>query len=352
MEMLVVFVLILVVAGFLGAVTLRRRGSLQIEQPSVVPSTAEATPDTAAPVLRASLKERLGKTRLSLATYLRNISGRGIDESVYEELEEMLLLSDVGLPTTTKLLGAVRGKIAATQGATGEDAVAMLRAEIEDLLLVGVDRSLKTRDGAMSVWLFVGVNGVGKTTTIGKLAARHTTDGQTVMLAAADTFRAAASEQLTKWAHKTGAEIVKADEGADPSAVVFDAMASAASKGIDLLLVDTAGRLHTKHNLMSELEKLRRIIDRNPGALQEVLLVIDATTGQNGLEQAKQFAETAEVTGIILTKLDGTAKGGIVLAIQAELGLAVKAVGIGETVTDLIDFEPHEFVSAIFDSED
>jgi fused signal recognition particle receptor len=172
------------------------------------------------------------------------------------------------------------------------------------------------------------------------------------MLAAADTFRAAAAEQLTQWAQRTGADIVRGDEGGDPGAVVFDAMASAASKGVDLLLVDTAGRLHTKHNLMAELEKLRRIVDRSEGALREVLLVIDATTGQNGLQQAKQFAEAVAVTGIVLTKLDGTAKGGIVLAIQAEMGLPVKVVGVGETVGDLIEFDPREFTAGLFEGED
>jgi fused signal recognition particle receptor len=193
------------------------------------------------------------------------------------------------------------------------------------------------------------VNGVGKTTTIGKLAAQRVHDGRRVMLAAADTFRAAAAEQLTMWGERVGAETVRGQEGADPGSVVFDAMSAATGRGIDLVLVDTAGRLHTKVNLMEELKKLRRIVDRTPGALREVLLVIDATTGQNGLTQARQFAEAVDVTGIVLTKLDGTAKGGIVLAIQSELGLPVKIVGVGEQVDDLMPFDPAEFAAALFD---
>jgi fused signal recognition particle receptor len=198
--------------------------------------------------------------------------------------------------------------------------------------------------------MFVGVNGVGKTTTIAKVAQRETEIGRRVVLAAADTFRAAAAEQLTHWAGVTGAGIVRGQEGADPGSVVFDAMSSAASRDADLVLVDTAGRLHTKVNLMSELEKLRRIVERTPGALKEVLLVLDATTGQNGLTQARQFAEAVDVTGVVLTKLDGTAKGGIVLAIEAELGIPVKLIGVGESADDLLAFEPEAFVAALLDA--
>ncbi|MDQ1520906.1 MAG: fused signal recognition particle receptor, partial [Actinomycetota bacterium] len=197
-------------------------------------------------------------------------------------------------------------------------------------------------------WMFVGVNGVGKTTTIGKLAAQQVAEGHRVVLAAADTFRAAAAEQLTLWAERTGGEIVRGQEGADPGSVVFDAMSAASSRHADLVLVDTAGRLHTKVNLMEELKKLRRIVDRTEGALKEVLLVIDASTGQNGLVQAREFADAVDVTGIVLTKLDGTAKGGIVLAIQHELGLPVKVVGVGEGVGDLVPFDPIEFADALF----
>jgi fused signal recognition particle receptor len=197
--------------------------------------------------------------------------------------------------------------------------------------------------------MFVGVNGVGKTTTIAKVAQREVADGRVVVLAAADTFRAAAAEQLTHWADRVGAGIVTGQEGADPGSVVFDAMSSAESRAADLVLVDTAGRLHTKVNLMNELEKLRRIVERTPGALKEVLLVLDATTGQNGLTQARQFTEAVAVTGVVLTKLDGTAKGGIVLAIEAELGIPVKLVGLGESATDLVAFEPTSFVDALLE---
>jgi fused signal recognition particle receptor len=197
--------------------------------------------------------------------------------------------------------------------------------------------------------MFVGVNGVGKTTTIGKLASQQVSEGRHVVLAAADTFRAAAADQLQLWAERTGGQIVRAQEGADPGSVVFDAMAAATGRGADLVLVDTAGRLHTKLNLMEEMKKLRRIVDRTEGACKEVLLVIDASTGQNGLVQAREFADAVDVSGIVLTKLDGTAKGGIVLAIQAELGLPVKVVGVGEAVGDLIPFEPDEFAAALFD---
>ena len=228
----------------------------------------------------------------------------------------------------------------------------MLRAEVDGLLAGdGDDRSLHMQAGEPNVWMFVGVNGVGKTTTIGKLASQRVGDGHRVVLAAGDTFRAAAADQLQLWAERTGGELVRGQEGADPSSVVFDAMSAAASRGADLVLVDTAGRLHTKKNLMDELAKLRRIVDRTPGALKEVLLVIDASTGQNGLVQAKQFADAVDVTGIALTKLDGTAKGGIVLAIQSELGIPVKIVGVGEGVGDLIGFDPQEFAAALFSDE-
>jgi fused signal recognition particle receptor len=196
--------------------------------------------------------------------------------------------------------------------------------------------------------MFVGVNGVGKTTTIAKIAQREVEAGHSVVLAAADTFRAAAAEQLATWAERVGADVVRGQEGADPGSVVFDAMSAAANRDADRVLVDTAGRLHTKVNLMNELEKLQRIVERTPGALQEVLLVVDATTGQNGLAQARQFAEAVAVSGVVLTKLDGTAKGGIVLAIQSELGLPVKVVGIGEGAEDLVPFDPSEFVDALF----
>ena len=198
------------------------------------------------------------------------------------------------------------------------------------------------------MWLFVGVNGVGKTTTIGKVGKQQAEAGRTVVMAAGDTFRAAAAEQLGTWAERADAELVRGDEGGDPSSIIFDAVQRAAARGHDLVLADTAGRLHTKVNLMEELRKVRRVADRDPGKVTEVLLVLDATTGQNGLVQAQQFTEAVDLTGVVLTKLDGSAKGGIALAIQATLGIPIKLVGLGETVDDLVPFDPDEFVDALF----
>jgi fused signal recognition particle receptor len=316
---------------------------------------AEAPPGEALPpevVEKPRLRDRLGRTRSAFAGAFGRMRGRKVDDETWEEIEEALLLADVGMATTTRLLDAVRAR-ASDAGVTDPDALtAILREEVAALLDDGAaDRSLHVAPDGPNVWMFVGVNGVGKTTTIGKLASQQVAGGRRVVLAAADTFRAAAADQLASWAQRTGGEIVRGQEGADPGSVVFDAMAAASSRGADLVLVDTAGRLHTKVNLMEELKKLRRIVDRKEGALQEVLLVIDASTGQNGLVQAKQFAEAVDVTGIVLTKLDGTAKGGIVLAIQAELGIPVKAVGVGEGIGDLIPFDPQEFASALFETD-
>jgi fused signal recognition particle receptor len=217
------------------------------------------------------------------------------------------------------------------------------------LRLTGFDLDLHYADQAPSVWLFVGVNGVGKTTTIGKLGKRETLDGKQVVMAAGDTFRAAAAEQLTMWADRAGAEIIRGADGADSSSVIFDAIASAAAKDADLVLADTAGRLHTKVNLMEELAKVRRVADKGDGTVSEVLLVLDATTGQNGLQQARQFTDAVDLTGVVLTKLDGSAKGGIIFAIQSQLGIPVKLVGLGETADDLIAFDADEFVDALFE---
>lgn len=296
---------------------------------------------------RPRLRDRLGRTR---AAFSRVFTGRaGIDAEVWDDLEEALILADVGSATSAALLASVQTAVR-EQGVTDPEALGgLVRAAVVDLLSATPDRSLRVVPDEPNVWMFVGVNGVGKTTTIGKLAAQQVADGRQVVLAAADTFRAAAAEQITLWAERVGAEVVRGQEGADPGSVVFDAMSAATSRGADLVLVDTAGRLHTKVNLMEELKKLRRVVDRTDGALKEVLLVIDATTGQNGLTQARQFAEAVDVTGIVLTKLDGTAKGGIVLAIQSELGLPVKVVGVGEGVGDLVPFDADEFASALFD---
>jgi fused signal recognition particle receptor len=300
---------------------------------------------------RPRLRDRLGRTRSAFSGAFGRIRGRKIDDETWDELEESLILADVGMLTTTRLLDAVRTRAKEESTTEPDELIALLREQVVALLTEDADRSLRLVPGELNVWMFVGVNGVGKTTTIGKLASQRIGDGRRVVLAAGDTFRAAAADQLRLWAERTGGELVRGQEGADPSSVVFDAMSAASSRGADLVLVDTAGRLHTKKNLMDELSKLRRIVDRTPGALKEVLLVIDASTGQNGLVQAKQFADAADVTGIALTKLDGTSKGGIVLAIQAELGIPVKIVGVGEGIGDLIDFDPEEFAAALF-SED
>jgi fused signal recognition particle receptor len=234
------------------------------------------------------------------------------------------------------------------QGIKDPDALLdAMKTEIKGRL-GGFDRTLRYADVKPSVWLFVGVNGVGKTTTIGKLARRENDSGRRIVLAAGDTFRAAAAEQLELWAERAGAEIVRGQEGGDPAAIIFDAIDRAHSRGADLVLADTAGRLHTKVNLMEELRKVRRVAEKGSGTISEVLLVLDATTGQNGLTQARQFTEAVDVTGVVLTKLDGTAKGGIVLAIQQQLGIPVKLVGLGEGVGDLVEFDPDEFTDALF----
>jgi fused signal recognition particle receptor len=313
------------------------------------PATAPAEAAEAETLERPVLRERLGKARRLLGGYLDGIRGRAFDESTFDDLEAALLLADAGITTTTKVLDDLRTRV--RSGAvekTPEAVLAALRADLE-AIFEGDRPELELGDGeGPTVWLFVGVNGVGKTTTIGKVAARERDEGRSVVMAAGDTFRAAAGEQLETWAERAGASLIRGAEGADPSSVIFDAVAHAAAKHVDLVLADTAGRLHTKVNLMEELRKVRRIADRPPGQLTEVLLVLDATTGQNGLVQAKQFTEAVAVTGIVLTKLDGTAKGGVVLAIRSELGLPIKLVGVGESVSDLVEFDPVEFVAALF----
>jgi fused signal recognition particle receptor len=315
------------------------------EAPVEVPPEAPAPP---AARVKPRLRDRLSKTRAAFSGAFSGITGRGkVDDETWDDLEEALILADVGVPTTTKVLEAVRDRASAERTGDPDRVIEILREELVTLL-ADADRELHVGATTPTVWMFVGVNGVGKTTSIAKLAQRETDDGRRVVLAAADTFRAAAAEQLATWADRTGTEIIRGQEGADPGSVVFDAMSAATTRGADLVLVDTAGRLHTKVNLMEELKKLRRIVDRTDGALAEVLLVVDASTGQNGLTQARQFAEAVDVTGVVLTKLDGTAKGGIVLAIQAELGIPVKVVGVGETADDLVPFDPEEFVAALF----
>ncbi len=309
------------------------------------PATQPAAPVAGAPRLR----DRLARTRATLAGPLRALTGRGrVDAEAWDDLEEALLRADVGVATTGQLLDELRTAAGALRTSEPAEVVELLKAQLVSVLDGEADRSLAVRDREPTVWLFVGVNGVGKTTAIAKLAQRAQRDGRDVLLVAADTFRAAASDQLAEWAERVGADLIRGQPGADPGSVVFDAMSAAQARGAELVLVDTAGRLHTRVNLMEELKKLRRIVDRTPGALQEVLLVIDATTGQNGLAQAREFADAVDATGVVLTKLDGSSKGGIVLAIEAELGIPVKVVGIGESADDLVAFDPVEFVDALF----
>jgi fused signal recognition particle receptor len=295
-----------------------------------------------------SLRTRFGRAREAFGTRLADVRGRDrLDDAVWDELEEALLLADVGVSMTTSLLARVRER-AADAGATDGDGVIDLLKEEIVRRLEGIDRSLAV-GGAPSVWLFVGVNGVGKTTTIGKLGRRQVAEGRHVIFAAGDTYRAAAVDQLELWAERADATVVRGAEGADPSSVVFDAVEHAAARGVDLVLADTAGRVHTRQNLMDELTKIRRVAEKGAGTVTETLLVLDATTGQNGLVQARQFTEAADVTGLVLTKLDGSARGGIVIAVEGELGIPVKYVGVGEGLDDLVPFEPRDFVDALFD---
>ena len=273
--------------------------------------------------------------------------GLGFDESLLESLEETLLEADVGAQTAGALADAVRGRTSATGRADLEELRGLLAEEIEKLL-ASAPRARPVDVAPPRVVFLVGINGSGKTTTAAKLAARETGEGRSVLLAAADTFRAGAIEQLAIWGKRLSIGVIQHREGADPSAVLFDALAAARARKVQTLLVDTAGRLHTKHNLMDELAKMRRVAAREvPGAPHEVLLVLDATTGVNGLEQARKFVEAAGVTGVVLTKLDGSARGGVVLAIYRELKLPVVAVGVGEAVDDLVPFDPSQYAKAL-----
>ena len=290
------------------------------------------------------IKQGLEKTRRQMGGLFADFTGE--NEEFFEELEDSLIMADAGAETAMRAVGDLRN-VVRDNGLRGPEEVkdALVDILTERLSVGSFELKLETRP---SVILMVGVNGVGKTTTIGKLAAKFTAEGKKVLLAAADTFRAAAAEQLTVWAERAHCEIVKHGEGSDPGAVVFDAVSAAKARDADIVIVDTAGRLHNKANLMNELAKIHRIIERElPEADLETLMVIDATTGQNGLIQAKQFGETASITGIVLTKLDGTAKGGIVFAIANDMGVPVKYIGVGEGVDDLMPFEPHGFAEAL-----
>lgn len=296
------------------------------------------------------LVQGLTKTRDNIVSGMDSIfSGfSSIDDDFYEEIEETLIMGDLGIQTTMAIVEDLRKKVKEQHIKEPAQCKSVLIESMKEQMNLG--ENAYEFEHRKSVVLVIGVNGVGKTTSVGKLAGQLKEDGKKVILAAADTFRAAAIEQLTEWSHRAGVEIIAQQEGSDPAAVIYDAVAAAKSRNADVLICDTAGRLHNKKNLMEELKKINRIIDKEyPDAYRETLVVLDGTTGQNALAQAKQFMEVADVTGIILTKLDGTAKGGIAVAIQSELGIPVKYVGIGEQIDDLQKFNADEFINALFD---
>jgi len=323
-----------------------RRRPVAVLAPAPMPEVlvSEVAPRPSIDVDAGSLKQRLGSTR-GVFERVRALAGEGAPSAEQlEVVEEVLLRSDVGVVTTQAILDDLK-----TNAAPGGVA-----AEVRRFLLDSLDRDRSVHDsaapGRVPVWLFVGVNGVGKTTTIGKLAQRAADQGRSVVLAAGDTFRAAAADQLALWAERTGADIVRSGEGADPGSVVHDALGRAAARGADLVLADTAGRRANSTNLLDELAKVRRVADREPGQVVETFLVLDATTGQNALSQAREFLAAAAVSGIVLTKLDGTARGGIVVAIERELAIPVKFVGVGERVEDLLVFDPVDFVDSLLEA--
>ncbi len=293
------------------------------------------------------LKEGLAKTRAGLTDKINEVLKLAItiDEDLYEELEEILITCDIGMDTTVDIIDRLKIKIRKEKINDPKDVKPALKEVIKDILTEG---SYEDDEKSKKVMLVIGVNGVGKTTSIGKLAAKNKKEGKKVLLAAADTFRAAAIDQLEVWGTRAGVDIVKHQEGSDPAAVLFDAIEASKARNVDLLICDTAGRLHNKKNLMNELEKMNRIIDRELGNYKkETLLVLDATTGQNAIIQAKQFMETCKIDGIILTKLDGTAKGGVVLSIKQSLNIPVRYIGVGESVDDLQKFDPEGFAEAL-----
>ena len=296
------------------------------------------------------LKEGLSKTRDNIVNGIDSVfSGFStIDEEFYEELEETLIMGDIGVKATERILTRLREQVKENHIKEPADCKAFLIQNIKEQMQV--QETAYTFEEEQSIVLVIGVNGVGKTTTVGKLAGKLKGQGRRVLIAAADTFRAAAGEQLSEWANRAGVDMIGGSEGSDPASVIFDAVNAARARNIDVLLCDTAGRLHNKKNLMEELKKINRIIDREfPDAHRENLVVLDATTGQNALQQAKEFGEVADLTGIILTKMDGTAKGGIAVAIQSQLQIPVKYIGVGETIEDLQKFDAEQFVDALFD---
>lgn len=295
----------------------------------------------------------LAKTRDNIVSGIDSIFNgfSSIDEDFYEELEEILIMGDLGIHATMQIIEDLKAKVKENHIKEPAECKQLLIDSIKEQMSIG-DTAYEF-ENRTSVVLVIGVNGVGKTTTVGKLAGKLREEGKKVVLAAADTFRAAAGEQLTEWARRADAYMIGGQEGADPAAIVYDAVQAAKARKADVLLCDTAGRLHNKKNLMEELKKINRIIDREfPEAYRETLVVLDGTTGQNALAQAREFKEAADITGLVLTKLDGTAKGGIAVAIQAELGIPVKYIGVGEHIEDLQKFDPDEFVNALFATEE
>ena len=294
----------------------------------------------------------LTKTRDNIVSGIDAVFGgfSQIDDDFYEEIEEILIMGDIGVAATENILESLRQKVKENHIKKPDECKELLIDSIKEQMQVG-ETAYRFED-EKSVVLIVGVNGVGKTTSVGKLAGKLKANGKKVVLAAADTFRAAAGEQLKEWANRAGVDMIGGQEGSDPAAVIYDAVAAAKARNADVLLCDTAGRLHNKKNLMEELRKINRILEKEyPDAYRETLVVLDATTGQNALAQAKQFAEVTDLTGIILTKMDGTAKGGIAVAIQSELQIPVKYIGVGETIDDLQKFDPEEFVNALFNRD-
>ncbi len=295
------------------------------------------------------LRQGLSKTKNAIFGRIKDlfISMRKVDEDMLDELEEILITADVGVETTEKIIAALRRKIQEDRLTESEDVYKALKEIISSMIDDGEPLDLSSKP---SVVLVIGVNGVGKTTSIAKIASYLKGEGKKVILAAADTFRAAAADQLGIWADRIGVDMIRHDEGSDPASVVFDAIAASKARGADVLIIDTAGRLHNKKNLMDELSKIDRVINRElPGAARETLLVLDATTGQNAVIQAKEFSNTAKITGLILTKLDGTAKGGIVISVKDELGIPVKFIGVGEKKDDMQPFVASDFIEALFE---
>lgn len=348
--LIVIFVGVLVALG--AVIATRRRPKAPEREVERVPPAGtsvevETDRETAVvePEPRLSLRERLGRSRRFLGDRLAEALG-GTDDEIWDDIEAALIQADVGVKSATRITQDLRSRGGAGRNAQADELRGLLADELVEVLDPTRDRTLRFSNQGPTVWLVVGVNGTGKTTTIGKLANDLRTRDRSVALAASDTFRAAAEEQLGVWGERTGAHVVKHQPGADPGAVAFDAYRYARARDVDVLIVDTAGRLHTKQPLMDELSKIRRVIEKE-GAVDEALLVLDATAGQNGLVQAREFAAAAGVTGVVLTKLDGTAKGGIALAVEEELGIPIKLIGVGEGLEDLEPFDPKTFVDAL-----